>query len=52
LIFLKKAIICNPFLSGIWGFINDEIPVKSIVSGERIVKTLAPFEFEMKGLCA
>jgi len=38
---------CNPFPSGIPGIINKEMPVKSGLFSDEIVKTLAPFEFEM-----
>jgi hypothetical protein len=47
MVFLITQEFCNPFLTGIWGIINAEIPVKSIVSGDKIVKTLVLFEFEI-----
>ncbi|HKC37220.1 MAG TPA: hypothetical protein VKB95_14190 [Chitinophagaceae bacterium] len=43
---------CNPFPSGIPGIINKEMPVKSGLFSDEIVKTLALFEFEMNSTWA
>jgi len=45
--FLLTPMNCNPFWTGIWGIIFFEMPVKSVLLSDEIVKTLAPFEFEM-----